>query len=391
MRIPTVLPGRKRYGFISAAVVSVIYVTYLLGGYHGLGASMVTDITDVEIPNPTATVKIGVPSELTDLPSIPPPPRPSGEGKENATMVMLCRNSDIDGALSSIGFVENRFNHRFGYPWVFLNEEEFTDEFKNRISAAISAPVSFGLIPKEHWYQPHWIDETLAAAGRKKMAAANIIYADSVPYRNMCRFNSGFFFRHPLLQPYRYYWRVEPDVKILCDVTYDPFEFMKDNNKIYGFTISFLEWEKTIPTLWSTVKEFIKRYPQYISESNAMDFLSDNNGKSYNLCHFWSNFEIADMDFWRGEAYQKFFDYLESKGGFYYERWGDAPVHSIAAALFSPKEKLHFFRDIGYRHEPFQHCPTGDDREKMNCDCTVGENIDYRPQSCIRRFEKLFD
>jgi hypothetical protein len=33
----------------------------------------------------------------------------------------------------------------------------------------------------------------------------------------------------------------------------------------------------------------------------------------------WSNFEIADMDFWRGEAYQAFFQYLESKGGFYYE------------------------------------------------------------------------
>jgi hypothetical protein len=33
----------------------------------------------------------------------------------------------------------------------------------------------------------------------------------------------------------------------------------------------------------------------------------------------WSNFEIADMDFWRSEAYQEFFDHLESKGGFYYE------------------------------------------------------------------------
>jgi hypothetical protein len=33
----------------------------------------------------------------------------------------------------------------------------------------------------------------------------------------------------------------------------------------------------------------------------------------------WSNFEIADMDFWRGEAYQKFFEYLDSTGGFYYE------------------------------------------------------------------------
>jgi len=67
-----------------------------------------------------------------------------------------------------------------------------------------------------------------------------------------------------------------------------------------------------------------------------MRFLSDNNGSRYNLCHceskfscskptlilgipVWSNFEIADMDFWRSEAYQKFFDHLESKGGFYYE------------------------------------------------------------------------
>lgn len=33
----------------------------------------------------------------------------------------------------------------------------------------------------------------------------------------------------------------------------------------------------------------------------------------------WSNFEIGDLDFWRGEAYSKYFDYLDSKGGFYYE------------------------------------------------------------------------
>lgn len=37
------------------------------------------------------------------------------------------------------------------------------------------------------------------------------------------------------------------------------------------------------------------------------------------LLPVWSNFEIADMDFWRGEAYSKFFDHLDSTGGFYYE------------------------------------------------------------------------
>ena len=33
----------------------------------------------------------------------------------------------------------------------------------------------------------------------------------------------------------------------------------------------------------------------------------------------WSNFEIADMDFWRAPAYTAYVDYLEASGGFYYE------------------------------------------------------------------------
>ena len=33
----------------------------------------------------------------------------------------------------------------------------------------------------------------------------------------------------------------------------------------------------------------------------------------------WSNFEIGDLDFWRGEAYTKFVEFLDKKGGFYYE------------------------------------------------------------------------
>lgn len=33
----------------------------------------------------------------------------------------------------------------------------------------------------------------------------------------------------------------------------------------------------------------------------------------------WSNFEIGNLDLWRGEAYTKFFDFLDEKGGFYYE------------------------------------------------------------------------
>ncbi|KAK2466906.1 hypothetical protein APHAL10511_001164 [Amanita phalloides] len=316
--------------------------------------------------------------------------RISAGRRANATLVFLCRNSDVNEAASSVQQMEDRFNKYYGYPWIFLNDEPFTNEFKQRLSVLTDAPVSFGQIPKDHWIQPDWIDEDRARRGRLQLLSQGIIYAGSVPYRNMCRFNSGFFFKHELLQQYRYYWRVEPGVQFFCDVNYDPFVFMEENDKIYGFTISLVEWEPTIVTLWATVKEFIALHPEYVQKDNSLSYLSNNGGDSYNLCHYWSNFEIADMDFWRGEAYQKFFEYLDSKGGFYYERWGDAPVHSIAASLFARKDQVHFFRDIGYKHEFFQHCPSGKTWTRGRCSCNPNDSFDYAPNSCIKNYEAMF-
>jgi Glycolipid 2-alpha-mannosyltransferase len=38
----------------------------------------------------------------------------------------------------------------------------------------------------------------------------------------------------------------------MCDVEEDPFVFLQENNKVYGFTISMYEFKETIPTLWKT-------------------------------------------------------------------------------------------------------------------------------------------
>ncbi|KAG0707728.1 glycosyltransferase family 15 protein [Suillus ampliporus] len=320
----------------------------------------------------------------------PDEPVVSQDRKSNATFVMLVRNSDLSGIMSSMKQIEDRFNRKFQYPYVFLNDEPFTQNFQDHIQALTNTTVEFGVIPSDHWRQPSWIDEDRATESRDEMVRNNVIYGGSVPYRNMCRFNSGFFYRHELLQKYRYYWRVEPDVKLFCDVDYDPFLVMQDQNKVYGFTISLYEYQTTIQTLWDTVKSFINSNPGFVSPDNAMGFLSDDGGESYNLCHFWSNFEIADLDFWRGEAYSKFFDYLDEQGGFYYERWGDAPVHSIGAALFAKKDQIHFFNDIGYRHEPFQHCPQGELNTKGKCWCDPGQNFDYEWYSCLNRYDKMF-
>jgi hypothetical protein len=57
------------------------------------------------------------------------------------------------------------------------------------------------------------------------------------------------------------------------------------------------------------------------------------------------------------------------------QRWGDAPVHSIAASLFARRDQVHFFGDIGYRHPPFQHCPQGDAWSKGRCSCDPSDSF----------------
>ncbi len=118
----------------------------------------------------------------------------------NATFVFLCRNDDINGVVSSVQQVEDRFNRRHQYPWVFLNEEPFTEEFKTciyllnpsiflfkfisyrRVRVLTDAPIHFGLIPPEHWYQPEWIDENLARLGRLRMMGQGIIYGGTLGF-----------------------------------------------------------------------------------------------------------------------------------------------------------------------------------------------------------------
>ena len=206
----------------------------------------------------------------------------------NATFVTLARNSDVWEISRSIRQVEDRFNHRYNYDWVFLNDKPFDDTFKKVTTALTSGKARYGEIPSEHWSFPNFIDQEKAKETREDMARRKIIYGDSVSYRHMCRYESGFFFRHPMMLEYEWYWRVEPSIELFCDIEYDTFKFMADNNKKYSFVLSLYEYVETIPTLWDSVKKYMEKYPQHVASDNSMDFLSDDGGKTYNHCHFVS-------------------------------------------------------------------------------------------------------
>jgi mannosyltransferase len=60
------------------------------------------------------------------------------------------------------------------------------------------------LIPKEHWDTPSWIDEELFQESAKILKEQDIQYASMKSYHQMCRWNSGLFYKHPALENTQY-------------------------------------------------------------------------------------------------------------------------------------------------------------------------------------------
>lgn len=272
-------------------------------GLTTLSKSEKRDLSFTPLSSPSA------PSFLSFQPSRPPPmaqQQPSSvnplslpRGKANAVILILARNEDLEDLKYSLRQFQDRFNRGFQYPYLFLNNAPFTLQFMESITKLIrihtpDVLIEFDTIPPEHWSYPSWINQTRARESMKELAAKGIAYGGSEPYRHMIRYFSGFFFRHPKMAKYELYWRVEPGVQFFCDIDEDPFLELLDNNKTYGFTISLLELPETVESLWGVTLEYATERG-LIGPNGTESFLAffANWWGDYNMCHFWSNFEVG--------------------------------------------------------------------------------------------------
>lgn len=138
----------------------------------------------------------------------------------------------------------------------------------------------------------------------------------------------------------------------------DPFLAMIEANKTYGFTIAVKELRETVPNIWRYASAYKRMnnltskglwemfvepkpeperneppqdpetppLPEEILRSepgrNGLPEIDPEamEGESYNMCHFWSNFEIARLSFFRSKEYEDFFEMMDRSGGFWMER-----------------------------------------------------------------------
>lgn len=133
---------------------------------------------------------------------------------------------------------------------------------------------------------------------------------------------------------------------------------MIEANKTYGFTIAVKELRETVPNIWRYASAYKRMnnltskglwemfvepkpeperneppqdpetppLPEEILRSepgrNGLPEIDPEamEGESYNMCHFWSNFEIARLSFFRSKEYEDFFEMMDRSGGFWMER-----------------------------------------------------------------------
>jgi alpha 1,2-mannosyltransferase len=203
-------------------------------------------------------------------------------GEINGVLLGLVRNSELEGLKKTIVQLEEKFNHQ-KYPYVFLNDEEFSLEFKEEIRKIVDV-VEFGTIPRQHWSLPSWISNSKFRKSLKEMNG-RVSYGGLESYRHMCRFNSGFFYKHHLLDKYDYYWRIEPDVDFYCQLRYDPFKVMKAAKKKYGYAVLAYEEMETVNGLWEATVDFMKEYD--IKPKHLFKMFKENGKDEYNGIHFW--------------------------------------------------------------------------------------------------------
>lgn len=111
--------------------------------------------------------------------------------RENAVLVMLARNSELQEAKSTVESIERAFNRWYKYPIVFLNDEPWSDEFVKQLSETSSGLATFEVIPQNAWGFPEWVDADSARQSMDLQGEKGIPYAGREGYHHMCRFFSG--------------------------------------------------------------------------------------------------------------------------------------------------------------------------------------------------------
>jgi len=68
------------------------------------------------------------------------------------------------------------------------------------------------------------------------------------------------------------------------------------------------------------------------------------------LTHFYNNFFLTDLNFWRSEPVVAYLSYLRDSDDFWQGGWGDSLIMAHTLRVFAPPEKLVMLAGLNFTH-----------------------------------------
>lgn len=320
--------------------------------------------------------------------------------EHSSAMLIVCKNNDLNSILKTLENFENKFNRNFHYPWIFISEELLTKDFTAKVFEATSSDLIIAQIPKAYWNMPcgvnrrnmnsymmerksreHMMNRSRKSRGRMMGRSKDGCNDDKEENGmenfspQMDRFLSGFLPKLDSLKDFKYIWNVKPGDELRCNLNFNPFKVMYDEEKIFGFAMTNLNTENA-EDFWDESVSFFNQC-ETKPEKSSIGFVEYHEDEKriindkYNKCNYDSVFSVIDLDFLRTREYQDYFNYLDKTKNFFYQGWDPLSVRTVALSNLVPPEKIKYFENVGYSSNALELiCPFGKEiYNELNCDC----------------------
>lgn len=159
-------------------------------------------------------------------------------------------------------------------------------------------------------------------------------------YRHMCHFFANDIFRRPELAGYDYYMRLDDDSFILSPLTFDAFARMRERRFRYAYRAVLKDRPHVCKGLGAVIARHFEAHAH-------VGFCKS--PPPYRI--FYTNFEICDLAWFRGAAWQSYFAAVDRAGGIWKHRWGDAPIRYYGVMNCLSGESIWHLVELHYRHQ----------------------------------------
>lgn len=151
----------------------------------------------------------------------------AADQRPKAAFVSLAHERDLPAVLSSMSQLEETFNHRYHYHWVFFSIQPLSEEFKRQTSNATGAICIYEVISEHNLASSQYVKPSSACDAMPRDATdgdhASKVDQSTSFLGQTSRWNSGPFASEKRLRDYDWFWRIEPGVSDLGPEPLPPF------------------------------------------------------------------------------------------------------------------------------------------------------------------------